>query len=712
MPPTTAGKIFSGEKPTSYHCGSADKQIPANARAEDAVPSDGGITYAKLKQQLLSNGQLWEDPKFKAVDESLFYSKKPPKPFAWKRPHEITQDPQLFVGGANRNDISQGMLGDCWLLASVVLLCRDDCLVHQVVPEGQSFAQGDYCGAFRFRFWQYGRWEEVIVDDRLPTYNNRLVFLHSATTNEFWSALLEKAYAKLCGTYEALKGGQTSEAMEDFTGGVTESWELQKLPEEIKDFHRIMVRAEERLSLMCASVQNKGHAGEGKTDNGLVTNHAYSITDSRKVQSSGQQLQLVRLRNPWGNDCEWKGAWSDGSNEWNQLSSEQKKDIGLVCDDDGEFWMDFHDFSTNFTKIEICMLGPDSAVDDVKKARGWASEVQQGSWTKNVSAGGCRNFPDKFHINPQFRITLEDPDDDDDVDGCTIVIALLQKGRRELRRVGVQNLTIGFAVYKLDEGDYEEYVENDRLNNDFFLYHKSAARSPNFVNGREVTGRFTLPTGQYVVVPSTYKPGEEGEFVLRMFSEKAQKTEVIDTRTQIEVKETVFTDDEKKAFDAKFKPCFDKVAGEDQHIDAFELRKVANAAFKEELGGRECSLEACRSMVSKVDRDRNGAMDYEEFRTLWKCVLEWRKHFNNYDADNSGDMSATELRDALAKLGFKLGTPALSSIVLRYANKEGKVNVDDFIQICCRISSTFESYLSYQGKSFSLDDYIMSAIYT
>ena len=62
----------------------------------------------------------------------------------------------------------------------------------------------------------------MIIDDKLPTRNGKLLYLKAEEPNEFWTPLLEKAYAKFYGSYQALESGTAIEAAVDFTGGIPE----------------------------------------------------------------------------------------------------------------------------------------------------------------------------------------------------------------------------------------------------------------------------------------------------------------------------------------------------------------------------------------------------------------------------------------------------------------------------------------------------------
>ena len=165
-----------------------------------------------------------------------------------------TFKPAMYVGekkGRKRDrfDINQGEIGDCWFLAAMANLAEDDAAFSRVVPDRQSFSDGSYCGMFRFRFFRFGEWVEVVIDDRLPTRNGELIYLRADNDDyrdnnqkkveiEFWSPLLEKAYAKLYGSYKALEGGLTIEAAVDFTGGIPEIKDTSKLNDN-KDIEKL-----------------------------------------------------------------------------------------------------------------------------------------------------------------------------------------------------------------------------------------------------------------------------------------------------------------------------------------------------------------------------------------------------------------------------------------------------------------------------------------
>lgn len=87
------------------------------------------------------------------------------------------------------------------------------------------------------------------------------------------------------------------------------------------------------------------------------------------------------------------------SPEWHYISSEDKEELGLNFDADGEFWMSYKDFLKHFNRIEICNLNPDSlAEDELTEGRNkkWVMSVFEGEWVRGVTAGGCRNFLGKL----------------------------------------------------------------------------------------------------------------------------------------------------------------------------------------------------------------------------------------------------------------------------------------------------------------------------
>ena len=174
---------------------------------------------------------MFEDDEFPANHYSISRKSAIAEHIVWKRPFQIVDDPQFIVNGVSSNDIDQGQLSNCWLISAVAALSIVPEFVDTVIPPDQSFDPQNYAGIFHFRFWQYGEWYDVCVDDRLPVREktNTLLFCRNdVTKNEMFGALFEKAYAKLYLCYEFLRGGKITTALIDMTGGVHESFTVME----------------------------------------------------------------------------------------------------------------------------------------------------------------------------------------------------------------------------------------------------------------------------------------------------------------------------------------------------------------------------------------------------------------------------------------------------------------------------------------------------
>ena len=214
------------------------------------------------------------------------------------------------------------------------------------------------------------------------------------------------------------------------------------------------------------------------------------------------ELGLVRLRNPWG-DSEWTGPWSDDSPEWNQLNdTDLKAGLDFKNKVDGEFYMSIQDFVRIFNLLSICN------VSHLKPGMAWHEEKIYGSWINHISAGGYSSWK-SFAKNPQFKIVLKDSDLDSD-NVCTVIISLMNKELKDWRK-----FKAGFQIFG-GNNTTKCLAEKD---------FKNEMKKPIGTSGKleyfpEVTKRFELKPGTYVIIPFTENPNQEAEFLLRVFSER------------------------------------------------------------------------------------------------------------------------------------------------------------------------------------------------
>ncbi|KAG9018189.1 hypothetical protein FRB90_011938 [Tulasnella sp. 427] len=384
------------------------------------------------------------------------------KPADVLRCQQIFAKPTFFneQGGPNASGIIQGACGDCWFLSALSNISTLDGLVEKFCV-----ARDEKVGVYGFIFFRDSGWVDVIIDDLLYTaapkyeeltarekllyhedkekYNRyarkggkSLYFARSASENETWVPLVEKAYAKLHGDYMSLAGGATTEAIEDLTGAVSHVIHLNDIMD-YDTFWEEEIMADDRLFACYMFGLNPPSADESAAESvqGLYPGHAYSILRAAEIRGK----RFLMLRNPWGKG-EYTGPWSDGSKEW----TSEWMDVLDVMDhkfgEDGEFLMEYSDFVNLFT-----MIG--------------RSRVFNSSWvlSQNWIRVQSRTFPCAFSYGDvSFTISIPKK--------TFAVIVLAQQDTRYFAAIsGYALWSLDFSVFKRGESEPCATAQHNRF---------------------------------------------------------------------------------------------------------------------------------------------------------------------------------------------------------------------------------------------------------
>jgi hypothetical protein len=193
--------------------------------------------------------------------------------------------------GPSYQDVEQGDVGDCWLLAGLAeVAARTPSEIENMFTyDGSTVENGSVVGIYTVRFFNYaGRAQYVTVDTELPAGG---AFYDSPANGVLWTALAEKAYAEANAagfvttshmgrnSYAALDGGDPVWALQAITGKPARDFS-------IKPRNLGAAWNDGQLIVLSTSTPVSSH---------VVSSHSYAV-----VGYSASSAKPFEVYNPWG----------------------------------------------------------------------------------------------------------------------------------------------------------------------------------------------------------------------------------------------------------------------------------------------------------------------------------------------------------------------------------------------------------------------------
>jgi len=295
-------------------------------------------------------------------------------------------DKYINPGGVDFRDMSQGLLGDCFLLASLVAIAmrRPDIIIKMFTDvellEGKT-------PVYTVKFMMNGKETKVAVNDKVPVAKSGKAYFAKGKRGAAWPMILEKAYAKAFGNYQKINGGSGADVFKNVlncpvTGMTFQRMSAQKLFDKVKE-----------------AADNKFIMGAGTAPGcqgiGIHCGHAYVVLAAGQF---GKFPQAVKMFNPHG-DNKYKGKIT---------GQDQSK---------GAFWVTAEEFHRHWNSMDIAEVREGAVVSpitlstetqglialefDMSSNEPFSVQLEWAMWRfyRRWDSGGCE-------VNPQFTVLV------------------------------------------------------------------------------------------------------------------------------------------------------------------------------------------------------------------------------------------------------------------------------------------------------------------
>ncbi len=201
----------------------------------------------------------------------------------------FSTSPLFSDTGPSINDVSQGELGDCYLLATLSSVAKTDAtLIRNDVINNND---GTYSVTF-------GHSAAIKVSSDLPVLaNGQLAYAQLGAQNSIWVAIVEKAYAEFknpkANSYKTINGGWMGDVFTAF-GLANQSTYTTTNAASLMTTLATDLKAQDFTTFATTNKLQKNSP--------LIAGHAYEV-DAVNTDTKGNAVS-VTLRNPWGNEID------------------------------------------------------------------------------------------------------------------------------------------------------------------------------------------------------------------------------------------------------------------------------------------------------------------------------------------------------------------------------------------------------------------------